>query len=65
LERDSFVSLTGLKKLVLQTYRLTAIDLGAFNGISKLTALSIWAKEISEIIPGTFENMSSLENLDL
>jgi Leucine-rich repeat (LRR) protein len=39
--------------------------LGAFNGLTNLKRLSIYHNEIYEIIPGTFENMRSLEYLDL
>jgi len=39
--------------------------LGAFNGLTKLTQLSMQRNKISDILPGTFEDMSSLEYLDL
>jgi peroxidase len=39
--------------------------LGAFNGLTNLTKLLMQHNEISDIIPGTAENMSSLEYLDL
>ena len=59
LQKDSFVSLTELKILRVDWCRLRAIELGAFNG------LYINGSEISEIIPGTFENLSNLQHLDL
>ena len=43
----------------------TFSGLGAFNGHTKLTYLSMSHNDISEILPGTFENMSILEILDL
>ena len=39
--------------------------MGVFNGLTKLTELSIVGDEISAIIPGTFQNMSNLERLHL
>ena len=39
--------------------------LGTFNGLTNLERLSMTGKEITEILPGTFEYMSSLERLDL
>jgi len=39
--------------------------LEAFSWLTKLKYLSIVGNEVSEIIPGTFVNMSSLEYLDL
>jgi hypothetical protein len=54
IERDSFVSLTELEVLSVEQCGLRTIELGAFNGLRKLTNLSIQGNEISEIIPGTF-----------
>jgi Leucine-rich repeat (LRR) protein len=65
LERDSFILLTELE--ILQVYKcgLKTTEFGAFNGLTKLTELSIRGNEISEIIPATFENMNSLGSLHL
>jgi len=42
---------------------LRTIELGAFNGLTKLTTLSMRNNEISEITPGKFQNLNSLEAL--
>ena len=66
-ENDSFVS-RGLVNLVILSAgfcKIRRIELGAFNGLTNLTYLSMYGNEISEIIPGTFEKLRSLENLDL
>jgi hypothetical protein len=65
IERDSFVSLTGLWMLFVWRCGLRTIELGAFNGLTGLTSLEIVGNEISEIISGTFENLINLELLDL
>jgi hypothetical protein len=39
--------------------------MGAFNGLTKLTALAMWDNEISEIKRGTFDNMNRLQRLSL
>jgi hypothetical protein len=41
------------------------MELGALNGLTKLRELLIWGNEISEIIPGTFANISNLKYLNL
>jgi Leucine-rich repeat (LRR) protein len=45
--------------------QLQTIELGAFNGLTQLTYLSMSFNHISETIPRTFENMSRLEILGL
>ena len=67
LEKDSFFSrgLTELEELEMSKCGLRKIDLGAFNGLTRLINLYIFLNEISELLPGTFENMYSLEVLDL
>ena len=57
--------MTELKLLDVSWCELRTIELGAFNGLTKLTGLSMQGNKISDILPGTFENMSSLEYLDL
>jgi Leucine-rich repeat (LRR) protein len=66
-ENDTFVSkgLIDLEVLEADFCRIRKIDLGAFNGITKLTHLSVQGNEISDIIPGTFQMISSLKYLDL
>jgi len=39
--------------------------LESVNGLKNLKCLLLKSNDIREIIPGTFENMSSLEHLDL
>jgi len=65
LEKISIVSITGLDLLNADVCGLRKIELGAFNGLTKLTKLEICCNGISEIIPGTFECMNILEQLDL
>jgi len=65
LEKNSFVSMTELKVLVISYCELRTIQLLAFNGLTKLTALIIESNKLSEILPGTFENLSSLKHLVL
>ena len=62
LKKDTFVSLTKLKGMDIYN-SVRTIELGAFNGLTKLIELYIEVNEISEIIPGTFENMNSLQYL--
>jgi Leucine-rich repeat (LRR) protein len=40
------------------------IELGALNGVTNLTYLSMEGNEVREIIPGTIEMISCLEYLD-
>ena len=67
LENDSFVSrgLTELENLQADFCQIGTIELGAFNGLTKLIYLSMLGNEISEIIPGTFEKVGRLEYLYL
>ena len=51
--------------MYILNYGLRTIELGTFNGLSKLTELYLFGNEIDEIIPGTFENINSLEYLNL
>jgi hypothetical protein len=57
LEKDSFISrgLTELEKLNVRSLALETIELGALNGLTKLTHLAISRSEITDIIPGTFQ----------
>jgi Leucine-rich repeat (LRR) protein len=64
LEKDTFVSLTELEKLVVFKCGLRTIQLGAFNGHTKLTGLSLILNEIRAIISGPFETLKRQENLD-
>ena len=64
LEKDTFVSLTELEKLNIFKCGLRTIQLGAFNGLTKLTGLSLVFNKIRAIIPGTFETTNILKNLD-
>jgi len=64
-QRDSFASLTELEGLRVLYCGLRSIELGAFNGLTKLTELFITDNEISEIKPGTFKNLYNLEYLGL
>jgi Leucine-rich repeat (LRR) protein len=41
------------------------MDVGAFNGLTKLSNLSLHYNPIIEIKPGTFETLSSLKSLEL
>jgi hypothetical protein len=50
---------------VAKYIRLEKIELGAFNGLTKLTNLVLEHNEIREIIPGTFKDTISLKYLDL
>jgi len=67
LERDNFFSrgLIELEMISAVFCKIRRMKLGAFNGLTKLTYLSLKGNEISEIIPGVFENMNSLEFLYL
>ena len=44
---------------------LRTIELGAFNGLTKLRRLLMQNNKISEITPDTFQNLNRLEALDL
>jgi Leucine-rich repeat (LRR) protein len=69
--RDTFENMSSLEYLYLIDNRIKHLNsamfrgLGAFNGLTELTHLSIEYNDISEIMPGKFENINSLENLDL
>jgi hypothetical protein len=65
LQKNSFVSLTELEELYLYECGTRTVELGAFNGLKKLTFLSMYVNEISELLTGTFDSMSSLEHLDI
>jgi Leucine-rich repeat (LRR) protein len=67
LEKDSFIArgLTVLLQLYVLWCEKEAIELGAFNGLTLLTLLSLSDNKILEIIPGTFSKMNNLEYLDL
>jgi len=67
----TFENMSSLENLYLSYNKIKHLNsamfsgLGAFNVLTKLTRLELFSNEINEIIPGTFENMSSLEHLDL
>ena len=67
----TFENMSSLDTLNLRGNNIKILDrdvfsgLGAFNGLIKLKRLFITGNEISKIIPGTFENMSSLDVLYL
>jgi Leucine-rich repeat (LRR) protein len=67
LVKDSFTSrrVTELETLIVVRCGLERIELGAFNGLTKLTDLTMSHNEISEIAPRTFEKMSRLRKLQL
>jgi Leucine-rich repeat (LRR) protein len=65
LEKYSFVSLTEMQPLDIECFGQIKIEVGAFNGLTKLTELYIADNEIREIVRGTFENTNSLEWLVL
>jgi Leucine-rich repeat (LRR) protein len=50
---------------IKQLNRSLFSGLRAFNGLTKLTKHFMWRNDICDILPGTFENMSILVNLDL
>ena len=54
-ERDSFVprGLTELEILQVGWCELRTIELGAINGLTKLTELSLWRNKLNEIIQCT------------
>ena len=56
LKNDSFISIgmTELDILLLERSRLQTIEVGAFNGLTKLTYLSMRSNGIREITHGTF-----------
>jgi Leucine-rich repeat (LRR) protein len=66
-ENDSFVSkgLVELEALQADYCKIRKIEMGAFNGLTMLTQLSMRGNEISEIIPGTFGKVSRLDLLCL
>jgi hypothetical protein len=41
-------------------FKVRQKELGTINGLKTLLYLSMWGKEISEIIPGTFEKIRRL-----
>jgi Leucine-rich repeat (LRR) protein len=67
LQKDIFISrgLTELGELSMEYCGLETIELGAFNGFTKLIVLSMSGNNISKIIPRTFEKMSRLKYLYL
>jgi Leucine-rich repeat (LRR) protein len=67
IEKDSFITrgLTELRTFVIDYCQLETIQLGAFNELTELIHMSVVSNDIREIIPRTFETMSSLDYLDL
>jgi len=71
LLKGTFDNMSNLYHLDLSDNKIEHLDrdvfsgFRGFNGLTKLTWLSIQGNEISELIPGIFENMSNLEYLDL
>jgi Leucine-rich repeat (LRR) protein len=66
-ENDTFVSrgLVELQMIAADFCNISKIELGAFNGLTKLIRLSMRGNEIREIIPGTFQKNRFLEHLNL
>jgi Leucine-rich repeat (LRR) protein len=66
IEKDSFVckGLIELEIIKADFCQIRKIEFGAFNGLTILTYLSTGSNEISEIVPDTFANLSSLEYHD-
>jgi len=64
-EKDTFDSkgLDELESFGANFCNIKKIEVGAFNGLPKLTHLSMQSNEISEIIPGTFEKNCRLDFL--
>ena len=60
LVNDSFATMAELDRLEISNSGLRSIELRAFNGLTKLTELFLFDNEISEIKPGTFKSMISL-----
>jgi len=54
-----------LQIIIADFCKITKIEVEAFNGLPKLTQLSMNSNEITEITPGTFENITHLEILNL
>jgi Leucine-rich repeat (LRR) protein len=65
--KDNFVSkgLDQLRTIRANFCKIRKIEVGTFNGLPKLTLLSMQSNQISEIIPGTFETLCLLEHLHL
>ena len=67
----SFEKMSSLEYLDLSKNKIKHLNsavfsgLGTFSGLTKLTRLSVLRNEIGEIFPSTFQNMSSVEYLDL
>jgi len=57
--------MTELLILDISWCELRTVDLGAFNGLTKLTGLTMRGNQLCELLTGTFESLRSLENLDL
>jgi insulin-like growth factor-binding protein complex acid labile subunit len=65
--KDNFVSkgLVELETIEANFCNIKKIEVGALNGLPKLTHLSVQGNQISEIIPGIFEKNFRLEYLHL
>jgi len=67
LKKDTFDSrgLNDLFTLIITNCQVETLEVGAFNGFKELKSLGLSHNNISEIIPRTFEDMSSLYHLYL
>lgn len=56
MDKDAFVSrgLTELKEFVTKFVPIATIELGSYNGLTKLKNLILRYDEMREITPGTF-----------
>ena len=65
LREGDFLSLSGLKELVLAGNDLTALPKGVFSGLSRLASLDLHVNELTALPEGVFSGLSNLENLVL
>ena len=65
LREGDFLSLSGLKELVLAGNDLTALPQGVFSGLSRLASLDLHVNELTALPEGVFSGLSNLENLVL
>ena len=65
LEPALFQNFPALKKLSLNSLRLTKIDGNTFLGLANLQELNLGENDLTEIHPGTFKDLKSLRYLSL
>jgi hypothetical protein len=65
LKKDSFVSLTELDLLYIDRCGLREIDFGAFNGLVKLTGLSLGDNSLRHLDSEVFSGLVNLKYIDL